>query len=109
MPRLLINPGSSAPREIQLKPGANSLGRRPDNDFQIEDGSVSGAHCQILVDHGQVIIKDLGSTNGTFVNSSPVQEYPLQEGQTVRMGSVEMLFHGDAPALPVARLTHRTV
>src|SRR3954453_8513264 len=107
MPRLLINPGSSAPREIQLKPGANSLGRRPDNDFQIEDGSVSGAHCQILVDHGQVIIKDLGSTNGTFVNNSPVQEATLQGGQTVRLGNVDMMFQGDAAVPSIARITHR--
>jgi hypothetical protein len=108
MPRLLINPGSSAAREIQLKPGANSLGRGSANDFQIEDPSVSGSHCQIVVDHGQAFIKDLGSTNGTFVNRAPVREASLQGGQTIHMGNVEMLFHGDAP-VAVARLTHPRV
>src|SRR2546421_7928483 len=97
MPRLVINPGSPTAREILLKPGANSLGRGQANDVKIEDPSVSGAHCQILVDHGNVVIKDLGSTNGTFVNRAPVQEAPLQAGQTIHLGGVEMVLQADAP------------
>jgi len=112
MPKLLINPGSAAAREILLKEGSNSFGRGSTNDVKLEDPSVSGTHCQILVDHGQVIIKDLGSTNGTFVNRTPVKETTLQGGQTVHLGGVEMLFYSDAPAYsvakPVARLVTRT-
>ena len=98
MAKLVINPGSPAAWEVQLKPGANSLGRAPANDFQITDPSVSGSHCQILLENGNAVIKDLGSTNGTFVNRAPVKEAVLQPGQTIHLGGVEMAFHGDGPA-----------
>lgn len=98
MARLVVNPGSPAAWEIQLKPGANSLGRGQANDFQIAEPSISGSHCQIVLENERAIIRDLGSTNGTFVNRAPVKESLLQTGQTVHLGSVEMAFHSDAPA-----------
>ena len=79
MARLVINPGSPAAWEIQLKPGANFIGRGFANDFKIPDGSVSGSHCQIMVSDSSVAIKDLGSTNGTFVNRRPVKEATKKE------------------------------
>ena len=77
------------------------------NDFQITEASVSGTHCQILLDNGKAVIRDLGSTNGTFVNRAPVKEAVLQPGQTIHLGSVEMAFYGDghagtAPGVPRA-------
>ncbi len=98
MARLIVQPGSATPREIQLKAGANSLGRAPANDFTFDDPSVSGSHCEIVVDGGRVVIRDLGSTNGTYVNRSPVKEAVLQTGQTVHLGGLEMAFYSDAPA-----------
>ena len=97
MPKLVVNPGSSASWAIDLKPGTNSVGRGFANDFKIEDPSVSGCHCQVIVNNGVVLIKDLGSTNGTFVDRVPVTEASLETGQTVHMGGVELLFEKDAP------------
>jgi hypothetical protein len=99
MARLVINPGSPAAWEVQLKPGSNSLGRSQANDFQITDPSVSGTHCQILLENGNALIRDLGSTNGTFVNRAPVKEALLQNGHTVHLGGVEIAFYGDGPAV----------
>jgi len=93
MARLVVNPGSPTAWEIQLKPGANTLGRGFANDFKIPDASVSGSHCQITIDDGNAVIKDLGSTNGTFVNRAQVKEARLQPGQTIHLGGVEMLFN----------------
>lgn len=98
MPRLVINPGSPTAWEIQLKPGVNFIGRGFANDVKIPDGSVSGSHCQITVGDRSTVIKDLGSTNGTFVNRAPVREAPLANGQNVRLGGVEMMFYSDAAA-----------
>jgi hypothetical protein len=98
MPRLLINPGTPSTWEIQLRPGSNSLGRGAANDFQINHPSVSGSHCQILLENGSAIIRDLGSTNGTFINRAPVKEAALQAGQTIHLGGVEIMFQGDGPA-----------
>jgi len=97
MPRLVINPGTPQAWEIQLKPGLNFLGRGPSNDFKIEDGSVSGSHCQIIVEDGATTIKDMGSTNGTYVNRAKVTETRLESGQPLRLGSVDMIFHTDGP------------
>src|ERR1041385_8794149 len=97
MPRLVINPGTPSTWEIQLRPGTNLLGRGFANDFKIDHPSVSGSHCQIVVENGTVVLKDLGSTNGTFVNRAPVSETYLQPGQVIHLGGVEMMFQGDAP------------
>jgi FHA domain len=103
MPRLVVSPDSTAPWEIQLKPGPNLIGRSITNHFQIRDPSVSGTHCQILVSDGSAQIKDLGSTNGTFVNRAPVTEAPLPPGCSIRLGDVELRFYSDVAA-PVAAL-----
>ncbi len=92
MARFLVNPQSPTPREIKLTPGINSIGRADSNNFQITDASVSSSHCLVIVEGDQVTLRDLGSTNGTFVNGAPVQEAVLQAGQTIRLGNVEMTF-----------------
>lgn len=97
MPRLVIHPGTPQAWEIQLKPGLNFLGRGSSNDFKIEDLSISGSHCQIVVDQGSALIKDMGSTNGTFVNRVKIQESRLESGQPLRLGSVDMIFYKDGP------------
>jgi pSer/pThr/pTyr-binding forkhead associated (FHA) protein len=98
MPRLLINPGTPSTWEIQLRPGSNSLGRGAANDFQINHPSVSGSHCQIVLENGTALLRDLGSTNGTFINRAPVKEAALQAGQTIHLGGVEIVYQGDGPA-----------
>jgi hypothetical protein len=104
MAKLVVNPNSTAPWEIELKPGPNFLGRGFANDFKIDDPSVSGSHCQILVDQGNIFIKDLGSTNGTFVNRAPVREANLTPGQTIHLGGVELFFPPDGPAVSAPRI-----
>lgn len=96
MSRLVVNPDAPDAWEIQLKPGMNRLGRSPDNDFQINDPSVSSSHCHILVNDGVVTITDLNSTNGTFVNFSQIQQATLNAGQPIRLGSVELRYFADA-------------
>src|SRR5436190_1101384 len=97
MARLMINPGAPTAWEVQLRPGINLLGRGFANDFKIEDPSVSSSHCQIIVEQGRVIIRDLGSTNGTFVNRAPVKEALVQSGQSIHLGGVEMIFQDGPP------------
>jgi len=97
MARLVVQPGSPAAWEIKLKAGTNSLGRGPANDFTLDDPSVSTSHCHILLDDQHAVIRDLGSTNGTFVNRAPVTETKLQPGHTIHLGGVEMLYYADAP------------
>lgn len=102
MPRLVVQPGTAQAWDIPLKPGINFIGRGISNDVRLEDLSVSGSHCQITVENGTVTIKDMGSTNGTFVNRAKIQESQLVNGQPLRLGSVEMVFLGDGEPAPQA-------
>ena len=102
MAKLVVQPGSPAAWEIKLKAGTNSLGRNPANDFKLDDPSVSGSHCEILLENENAVIRDLGSTNGTFVNRAPVMEAALQPGHTIHLGGVEMMFCSDAPVSAVS-------
>ena len=113
MARLVVQPGSPAAWEIKLKAGTNSLGRGPANDFTLDDPSVSSTHCHIVLENERTLIKDLGSTNGTYVNRAQVTEAALQPGHTIHLGGVEIMYYSDAPASaeasqPVAapRITH---
>jgi FHA domain len=92
MRRLIVNPGTENTWEIPLSSGVISLGRNPENNFPIEHPSISGAHCLVTVMNSGVIIKDLGSTNGTFVNEAPVDEAVLLPGQTIRLGDIVLRF-----------------
>jgi hypothetical protein len=98
MPKLVVNSGTGRGREFELKPGINSLGRAFNCDFRLDDPSVSGAHAQIVVDSFSVTVKDLHSTNGTFINRSQIREGFLQPGQVISLGGVEMIFVADTAA-----------
>jgi hypothetical protein len=91
MAELLIKTEGMGNRLIVLKLGANRFGRSPDSDFPIEHPTVSALHCELVLGDRGVILRDLESTNGTFVDGKKVREMELSTGQTVRMGDVEML------------------
>jgi Zn-dependent protease with chaperone function len=65
-----------------------SIGRSPSNNIILEDSMVSRQHAQLIVsDNGQIIIKDLGSSNGTFVNGNKISETFLKTGDIVKCGN----------------------
>src|SRR4026208_2582560 len=68
-----------------------TVGRGDHNALTIHDNGVSQTHCEILVYGSEVIVRDLGSRNGTFVAGTLLQNHQaqLKHGQTVRFGSVE--------------------
>jgi hypothetical protein len=98
--RLLVNPGTPQAWEIPLKPGVNRIGRGEQNDFTISHGSVSTRHCEITISDTAVILKDLGSTNGTFVERAPITEIHLRPGQHVQFGAVDMIFESSTASAP---------
>lgn len=76
-------------RSIPLNGSKTTIGRLPENTVPIDDGSISLRHCEIFSRNGNVIVKDLGSTNGTFVNGERIVETPIKADQTLRVGNVE--------------------
>ncbi len=75
---------------IQLRLGKNRLGRHPDNDFQIDDPSISSLHCEIDVSAQALVIRDCQSSNGTFLGGQAIQEAKLEAGQTLNLGRIEI-------------------
>ncbi len=101
MARLIVNPDSADAWAIELRPGINSLGRSEENDFQIEHSSVSSSHCQIEISGSCVLLRDLGSTNGTFIDGQLVEQARLRSGQVFCMGDVRLRFETESMAEPV--------
>ena len=67
-----------------------TIGRLDDNGFQIAEPSVSSHHCEVLLRGSDVVVKDLNSTNGTFINGEKISESVLKPGQTLRLGQIEL-------------------
>jgi FHA domain len=97
MPRLVLLTEGFTGRSFELKADRSTVGRLEDNNFQIPAPSVSSHHCEVLLRGNDVVIKDLDSTNGTFINGEQVTEQVLQVGQTVRFGSIEARLEASAP------------
>jgi hypothetical protein len=89
-------------RAHELKADRTTIGRVEDNLFQIAEPSVSSHHCEVLLRGNDVVIKDLDSTNGTFINGEKIAERVLQPGQTLRLGNVELRLDTGAPPAPGA-------
>lgn len=73
-----------------------TIGRSADNTVSINNATVSGHHCVIRRDGDRYVLTDLGSTNGTRVNSHEVKESALRPKDLVQVGSVEFLFNSEA-------------
>lgn len=72
--------------EVPLKKGHTVVGRRDDCQVRIALANVSRQHCEIIADNGQVTLRDLGSSNGTFVNGQRAHEARLSAGDIVTVG-----------------------
>jgi hypothetical protein len=72
-----------------------TIGRLEDNSFQIQEQSISSHHCEVLLKGNDVVVKDLNSTNGTYINGEKVSEKALKPGQILRLGQVEIRLEGN--------------
>ena len=80
------------PIEKQFAKSEIIIGRDPDCDFTIPDETVSLRHCKLTYHHKQWWAADLGSTNGSFINETPI-EVPIiiAEGDELRVGKVSIV------------------
>ena len=72
-----------------LEPGEYTLGRGTEVDIQIQDPGISRKHLVIIVED-KVIVKDLNSTNGTYINGERITEIEVEEQITFRVGVTEI-------------------
>jgi Protein of unknown function (DUF3662)/FHA domain len=99
-PRLLVSGPDGGPdgghqRTFEITTPLVILGRGTDCDLRLVDPGVSRHHAEIRVEDGEVVLVDLGSTNGTFVNGQPVRRVPLTDGTKVTLGRTTLVFRRD--------------
>jgi predicted component of type VI protein secretion system len=103
---VVLNEGLTG-QSFELKSDKTTIGRVEDNSFQLAVGSVSSHHAEILLQGNEVVVRDLNSTNGTFINGQQVtKEAVLKPGQTLRLGQVEMRLENGAPSSASAPATN---
>jgi len=101
MPKLVVITKGLAAVSHELGESWITIGRSDGNLFQVAEASVSGRHCEVRVQGEDLLVRDLCSTNGTFVSGEKITEAVLKPGQTLRLGEVELRFEasvtGGAP------------
>ena len=105
-PRLLAISGSLAGTVRELSDSQISVGRDEANQLRLSDPTVSRKHCTIQKIDEQFELIDLDSLSGTFVNGTPVRRKLLDHGDTIRIGSAELVFlihEGEAIPIPKRR------
>ena len=89
---LVVLQGQRLGQRIDLGESPLVIGRAPEADFQIVERSVSRAHCRITREPAGYRIKDLDSTNKTFLNDQPIIEAELKDGDHIAVGSCVLKF-----------------
>jgi CheY-like chemotaxis protein len=95
---VVINKGLSG-LSHELDGTWTTIGRADSNTFQIVESSVSARHCEVRLKGGELVVRDLLSTNGTFVGTKKITEAVLKTGETLLVGEVELRFEA-SPAAP---------
>lgn len=100
-PRLLVSPrddgghGGGQEQAYELTTPVTVLGRGTDCDLRLVDPGVSRHHAEIRFEGEDVVLVDLGSTNGTVVDGQPARHAPLRDGARIELGRTILVFRRD--------------
>jgi pSer/pThr/pTyr-binding forkhead associated (FHA) protein len=97
MAKLILSLEGSVIREVTLDKERVTIGRKAQNDIQIENLAVSGEHACIVTILNDSFLEDLGSTNGTLVNGNQIKKHILQNNDVIEIGKYKLKYVGDAP------------
>jgi hypothetical protein len=103
MAKLVVLSAGFNGRTHELNVDKTTIGRVEDNTFQLADPSVSSHHCEIVLRGTDVVIHDLGSTNGSFINGEKISESVLKPGQTLKLGQIELQLVPDGAPMPAMK------
>ncbi len=67
-----------------------TIGRGGEAALKLDHALISRRHCELFFDQGQMMVRDLGSLNGTFVGGKRVETAPLMRGELLTIGSVTL-------------------
>jgi hypothetical protein len=97
---LIFRSGPQKGSAIALGPGLNRIGRNPANNIQIEEPSISGFHCEMHVSSLGVAFRDVGSSNGSFIEGRRIEKEIISSAKTIRLGAID--FDLNVPTANVA-------
>ena len=97
---LVVVRGPNAGSRFLLDRDTTTVGRHPDSDIFLDDVTVSRRHASLSRVEGgnHIVVKDLGSLNGSYVNGERVDERTLATGDELQIGRFKLLYVGDGGA-----------
>lgn len=97
MPKLILSMDGLVLKEIALDKERISIGRKPNNDIQIDNLAISGQHALITTILDDSFLEDQNSTNGTYVNGQSVKKCVLHANDVIELGKYRLKFIADDP------------
>ena len=92
MAKIIVTFNGLIQQEVNITKSRMTIGRRPGNDIVIDHLTVSGQHAAIDTTPNGSFVLDLGSTNGTMVNSQPIKKHLLQHDDLIDIGKYKLRF-----------------
>ena len=92
MAKLVLSLNGIVQREYEINQERLVIGRKPDNDIQIDSLQVSGKHALLITMLQDSFLKDLGSTNGSYVNGKLVSKCALKDCDVIMIGRHELKY-----------------
>ncbi|MDX9720280.1 MAG: FHA domain-containing protein, partial [Myxococcota bacterium] len=114
MPRIVYLDPSNQEMTVELSPASPvvSIGRLPDNTIRLQSQSISRHHAKITLEGGRIVLQDLGSSNGSYINGKRVEKQELHVGDKFRCGDYPLELRDDERAVslppPVRQASHST-
>jgi len=102
MAKLILKYEAAVLKEVDVGAQPISIGRAPDNDLHVDNLAVSSHHARIFNDSGKLVVEDMNSLNGTFVNSQRITRATLKPGDVVTVGKHSIEVRGEAEPIATA-------
>lgn len=93
--KLVVTSASGSEQEFPLSKETTTIGRKPTNDIQVDNLSVSGRHAQVINILEDSFLEDLGSTNGTYVNGKLIKKHALENGDKITLGKYQLVYQNE--------------
>jgi predicted component of type VI protein secretion system len=122
--KLILTIDGATISEHALNKETITIGRRPENDIQVDNLAVSGKHAQVITILNDSFLEDMNSTNGTYVNGSLIKKHALKHNDIIGIGKHQlkymnesadagdfektMIIRPDASGMPEATGSHET-
>jgi len=104
---LLVIQGVEQGTRFEIGETAAGIGRGPQNEIRLLDTEASRTHALISVQDDNLLLADLGSSNGTYVNGRPVRNHVLVNGDQIQIGRSVLLFSAVQPDTPTRDVSHK--